>query len=67
MADSAEQVFEFRKDGCVYERRQSRFVDAVDGKRKKNKVFLPTPQELRDGANGGYKPFLDGKLYHAKK
>lgn len=67
MADSAEQVFEFRKDGRIYEQRHSYYVDAVDRKRKKNKEFLPTPQELRDRANGGYKPFLDGKLYHAKR
>lgn len=61
--DWTDHVFEFRKGGVVFESRHRVYTDQVDGKKKINEHFIATKQEIRDRADGGYKPYLDGKLY----
>ena len=58
-----DHVFEFRKDGKVYEVRHRIYVDKADGKTKVSEKYIATKEEIKERAVGGYKPYLDGKLY----
>lgn len=62
-ADMTDHVFEFRKDGKVYEVRHRIYVDKADGKTKVSEKYIATKEEIKERAAGGYKPYLDGKLY----
>lgn len=61
--DMTDHVFEFRKGGIVYESRHRIYTDQHTGKLQVNKGYIATKQEIKDRADGGYRPYLDGKPY----
>lgn len=61
--DMTDHVFEFRKDGKVYEVRHRVYVNKADGKTKVSEKYIATKEEIKERAAGGYKPYLDGKPY----
>ena len=63
--DWTDHIFEFRKGGVVYETRRRVYVDQADGKKKVDENYIVTKEEIKDRAEGGYKPYLDGKPYKA--
>lgn len=63
--DWTDHIFEFRKGGVVYEARRRVYVDQADGKKKVDENYIATKEEIKDRAEGGYKPYLDGKPYKA--
>lgn len=65
VTDWTDHVFEFRKGGVVYEARHRVYVDQADGKKKVDENYIATKEEIKDRAEGGYKPYLDGKPYKA--
>lgn len=63
--DWTDHIFEFRKGGVVYETRRRVYVDQADSKKKVDENYIATKEEIKDRAEGGYKPYLDGKPYKA--
>lgn len=63
VADWTDHLFEFRKGGVVYESRHRVYVDQADGKKKVNENYIATKEEIKSRVEGGYKPYLDGKIY----
>lgn len=63
VVDWTDHLFEFRKGGVVYESRHRVYVDQADGKKKVNENYIATKEEIKSRAEGGYKPYLDGKIY----
>ncbi len=61
--DMTDHVFEFRKGGVVYESRHRIYTDQSTGKVQVYSGFIATSQEIKDRADGGYRPYLDGKPY----
>lgn len=58
-------VFEFRKGGMVFERRYRLYYE--DRQEKVNPNYIPTAAEIEERAAGGYRSYLDGKLYQPSK
>lgn len=63
--DWTDHIFEFRKGGMIYESRHRVYVNKADGKKKVDEKYIATKEEIKDRAEGGYKPYLDGKPYKA--
>ena len=49
----------------MYETRRRVYVDQADSKKKVDENYIATKEEIKDRAEGGYKPYLDGKPYKA--
>lgn len=61
--DWTDHVFEFRKGGVVFESRHRVYIDSTTGKKQIYDGYIATKEEIKNRAEGGYRPYLDGKPY----
>lgn len=61
--DWTDHVFEFRKGGVAFESRHRVYTDSATGKKQIYDGYIATKDEIKSRAEGGYRPYLDGKPY----
>ena len=61
--DWTDHVFEFRKGGVAFESRHRVYIDSTTGKKQIYDGYIATKEEIKSRAEGGYRPYLDGKSY----